>query len=722
MKSKKLKLSLSSSILIGMFLGVLCGIFFGEYCAFLKIIGDGFIKLLQITILPYIIVSLIQGIGGLTVEQAKTLAVKAGGLLLLFWGISIVIVLLMPLSFPKLETAAFFSTSLVEPPMQVDFLDLYIPSNPFKSMADNGVPAVVLFCILCGVALIGIKEKTYLIEGLKAASQMLIKITNIIVSLTPLGVFAISASAAGTMSVEEFGRLQVYLVIFNVAALLLTFWILPKLLVPLTPFKYKDVVGLSRDALITAFTTGNLFVVLTVLTENCKALFKKYDLAREKTDTYIDVIVPVSFNFPNTGKLLMLLFILFAAWFTGKALPLSQYPTFLVSGLLSFFGGIDVAMPFMLDLLRLPSDMYQLYVVTGIINGRFATLLAAMNLLVFTILATCSLTGTVSINKKKLANYLIVTLLLTAGVIGVTRLYFTVFVKSEYTQDQAFVKMHAMADPLPVKIHKPPLPDPPAHDPDRSRLDEIRERGFIRVGYLKDALPHAFFNTRGELVGLDVEMAHILARDLSVSLEFVLIDRGTVEEQVNSGYCDILMMGLAITTERLHDLAFTKTYMDETLAFIVKDHRQDEFSNKEALREMGTLTIGILDVPYYISKIKEALPHAKIKVLGSPRAFFKGAEKNLDAFVYTAEAGSAWTLLYPEFSVVIPSTNMLTVPLAYPMARGDRDFLDFMNVWIELKKKDGTSDRLHEYWILGKGAEVKEPRWSVIRNVLGWVD
>ena len=70
-----------------------------------------------------------------------------------------VVLFLTPLAFPPAESASFFSTSLVEPPKPVNFLDLYIPSNPFKSMADNVVPAVVLFCILCGVALIGIKDK-----------------------------------------------------------------------------------------------------------------------------------------------------------------------------------------------------------------------------------------------------------------------------------------------------------------------------------------------------------------------------------------------------------------------------------------------------------------------------------------------------------------------------------------------------------------------------------
>jgi Na+/H+-dicarboxylate symporter len=193
--------------------------------------------------------------------------------------------LLIPLSFPAWESSAFFSTSLVETPPKVDFLSLYIPSNPFYSMANNIVPAVVLFSILLGVALMGIKDKDVLLKSLATASEALVKITGIIVKLTPLGVFAISAAAAGTMTIEYLGRLQVYLISFNLAVLLLTFGILPLLLIPVTPFKYRDLVGMSKDALVTAFTTGNLFVVLTVLTDNCKKILDKYDLKREKTGT-----------------------------------------------------------------------------------------------------------------------------------------------------------------------------------------------------------------------------------------------------------------------------------------------------------------------------------------------------------------------------------------------------------------------------------------------------
>jgi ABC-type amino acid transport substrate-binding protein len=45
-----------------------------------------------------------------------------------------------------------------------------------------------------------------------------------------------------------------------------------------------------------------------------------------------------------------------------------------------------------------------------------------------------------------------------------------------------------------------------------------------------------------------------------------------------------------------------------------------------------------------------------------------------------------------------------------------------VNLWLELQRADGTIDRLYDYWILGKEPEGNNPRWSVMRDVLGWVD
>jgi ABC-type amino acid transport substrate-binding protein len=239
---------------------------------------------------------------------------------------------------------------------------------------------------------------------------------------------------------------------------------------------------------------------------------------------------------------------------------------------------------------------------------------------------------------------------------------------------------------------------------------------------LKDALPFAFRNTAGHLVGFDVEMAHTLAKELGVSLEFVLLDRSKMAEQLKAGYCDIIMSGLVVTTDRMHDVAFSASYMDLTMAFIVPDYRRDDFKSLKTVQSLDAPRIAIPNLPYFISKLKDLFPKAEIVPLNSPRDFFKGKVKDLDALVSAAESGSAWTLLYPQYSVVVPHPASVAVPLAYPVAQGDQKLVDFTSRWIELKKKDGTIDDLFKYWILGQGAESTRPRWSVIRNVLHWVD
>ena len=71
------------------------------------------------------------------------------------------------------ETAAFFSTTLIERRPPFNFVDLYIPANPFYSLANNVVPAVVLFSIVLGVAVIGLDRKAVLLDLLHVASAAL---------------------------------------------------------------------------------------------------------------------------------------------------------------------------------------------------------------------------------------------------------------------------------------------------------------------------------------------------------------------------------------------------------------------------------------------------------------------------------------------------------------------------------------------------------------------
>jgi Na+/H+-dicarboxylate symporter len=712
-------MSLSAKIFLGLGLGIATGIFLGEITAPLKAVGTAYVQLLQMAVLPYIMITLMSGLGKLKYQEAVRLSIRVGSLLLLIWALTFALLYLLPLSFPNWQSASFFSSTLLEQPQRFNFLE-FIPSNPFHSMANNIVPAVVLFSIAVGLALMGIEGKGSLIAAFDILEEALKRVTKFVSKLTPFGIFAIAANTAGTMNMEQLSRLQVYIITDIVAALGMTFGLLPALIMLLTPLGYREIVWSTKDALLMAFATDNLLIVIPMLTDHGKELLRKGAGASAESESSVDVIVPISFNFPNIGRLLQLLFILFAAWFTKTAITLSGYVNLTVSGLLSFFGKPVAAMPFLLDLLHLPADMLQLYFASGIFVGQFGTLASAMHLFALAVLGGFAMSGALRIQWKRLVPVTALTLGLVAGTVVGLRAYFSLAVENAYDKDKIVAQMKPLFATGPAKLYKsaPPVPT----ESSSSGLKRIHARGVIRVGYLEDNRPASFINGRGELVGLDVEMAHILARSLGVNLEFVPVDRNKMLQQLNEGYCDIVMSGMVLTPERAEAASLSAPYMEQTLAFVVEDYRRSDFSSRESIRKLKSLKLAILDVPYFISFVRERLPKAELVIVNSAEEFFATKGKTVDGFVYSAEGGSAWSLLYPEYAVVIPPPPRIALPMSYAMARGDRELVDYVNALVELKKGDGTYKKLYNYWVLGQFAADTQPRWSVIRNLLHWVD
>jgi len=170
-------------------------------------------------------------------------------------------------------------------------------------------------------------------------------VASFVAKLAPLGIFAISAAAAGTLQVEELGRLQVFLWVYLTAAALLGLVLLPLIIHWATPFSYKEVLSTAGEAVVTALATGTVLVVLSMIVERCKELLEKHGMDCEETKSTVDVLVPTAYSFPSTGTLLGLGFILFSAWYVGSPLGIEQYPSYVVMGALTAFGSMAVAIP-----------------------------------------------------------------------------------------------------------------------------------------------------------------------------------------------------------------------------------------------------------------------------------------------------------------------------------------------------------------------------------------
>jgi ABC-type amino acid transport substrate-binding protein len=318
-----------------------------------------------------------------------------------------------------------------------------------------------------------------------------------------------------------------------------------------------------------------------------------------------------------------------------------------------------------------------------------------------------------------------VTFVLAAGTVGTVRAIGLVLTPPAAMSDvlgSMSVKIRGDA----VTLDTPSAIDPGGAPLPGRRLQVITDRRSLRVCHLEDALPYAYTNRQGELVGYDVAALHRLAIELGVRLEFIGVDRAsvlrpdTITTMLTDGLCDLIAGGVVVTTARAGLIQFSTPYLDETLGFVVPDPDREKFESWDTIRSLGRIRIASPNIPYYQDKVAARVPDAQFVSVNSVEELFQ--LPSVDALILPAERGSAWTMRYPRLSAVVPLPDPIRVPLAFGMPLGEPELAGFVNSWIELKRHDGTFDELYQYWILGKNATPTPPRWSIIRDVLHWLE
>ena len=726
----KKRLSFTSYIVIGLLLGLLCGLFFGDYVVWIKWIGDVYVGLLQMTVLPYVAISLIVNVGRLSLAEGYRLLRVGVGLILVLWLIGLLAFWLMTMAFPVWETGSFFSSRFTEEPPPTNWLDLFVPSNPFRSLAESSIPAVVVFSIGLGIALMTLPNKEAMLNPLNVAVDALAKLNKLVVQLTPIGMFGIVAYTAGTIDFEQFILIQGYLLTYGAAAVILVFVLLPALIAAVTPFSFAEVARAARDPLIAAFVIGNSFVVLPMVIEAVNKLFHRRGIGADDDDSAAEYLVPMAYPFPDIGRIVGLVFIPFAAWFYGTSIDPNSYAGLLGVGLLGSFGKPVITIPLLLSIAELPSDIFNLFIASGVVAARFGDLMKTMHLVSFAVVATCIFNGMFRIDWTRLLLGSGASLLVFLLVVFSIRTYLDVNFKNRYSKEQLITERD-MAFPKDSRIAKITATtltrssrNPDAIGDGQTRVARIKDRGKIRIGFDSDRMPFCYFRAgdQPKLVGFDIEMAYHLADDLQVDIEFVPIDPNYLNEQLQNDHFDIAMSALEGTVKQAALLPAVEPYMDTTLAIVVPDHQKGNFRSTEEIFAIEDLTLAVIKGGFFAERAPKVLPETvQIVELQSASEFFENQTDDIHGLVTSAESGSAWTLRQPNFSVANPLKGRIRVPLYY-LTASDPDFETFLQNWLTLQRADGTYDELYEYWILGLDKEVQRRRWCVIRDVLGWVD
>lgn len=237
----------------------------------------------------------------------------------------------------------------------------------------------------------------------------------------------------------------------------------------------------------------------------------------------------------------------------------------------------------------------------------------------------------------------------------------------------ALVTLAACASPPDTARVKPAEAKAPVGD----LMARIRKAGVLRVGVLS-MVPWAMPDRNGEWTGFDVDIGRQLAADMGVRVEFVRISWSGAADDVAAGHVDVAA-GLWPGPRRGLVVNFSNPYASTLITLVASREKTSGLSESVARERLKNATL----------------------------VAFDSDEAQLDALGSGEVAGLVARTPTPELIALIDARSFslpLTEPLALrsevlAIARGDADFLAYLNTWIRYREETGWLPQRRVYWL-----------------------
>ncbi len=229
-RKKEKKMGLTTKIFIGLIGGLLVGVILNSFVphssfrdavlvdGIFYVVGNGFIRLMKMLVVPLVFCSLV--CGSSAIGDTKSLG-KVGGKTIVFYLLTTALAVTVAISvatvvkpgvgldMSSIETG---ETTVAENVSVVDTILNIIPENPIGALADGTMLQIILFALLIGVLLAKMGERTELIANLfNQCNELMMEMTNLVMSLAPVGVFCMIAKTFANLGFDAFVPLLKYM-------------------------------------------------------------------------------------------------------------------------------------------------------------------------------------------------------------------------------------------------------------------------------------------------------------------------------------------------------------------------------------------------------------------------------------------------------------------------------------------------------------------------------
>ncbi|MGP7816506.1 dicarboxylate/amino acid:cation symporter [Niallia sp. 01092] len=300
MKTLK-KMPLWLQIVIALVLGLILGSVNKTLGTEAKILGDAFIHMIKMTIVPLIFPLTVLGISQMKSGGALgRLSLKA----IIYFEIVTTIIIVMAMLFANL-THIGASADLSEGNAdalsgiagnKIDFREFIlhiIPSNIFVAFSEGNLLAIVYFGVFFGLAIRALKGKAKPIENvLEALSNVMFKVLEYVIKFSPIGVFGSIAYSVATYGFSKLSTL-IELVLLTYAGLAVVLFIILPIIARIYGVRYLELVKEIKDLILIAFTTRSSESVFAPLT----ARLERYGVK----NSIVSFILPLGYSFNLDG-------------------------------------------------------------------------------------------------------------------------------------------------------------------------------------------------------------------------------------------------------------------------------------------------------------------------------------------------------------------------------------------------------------------------------------
>ena len=258
------KKNLFIRIAIGFILGIFIGIILPEFSIATKVVGDVYLKLIKMMIVPIIFVAVAGGICNIeSTEDLKRIGFKTVGLYVVMFVFSCIVSLIVAYAIRPGKDVVFanppvFEQEITNPSISDFFINIF-PDNPIMAMAEGKIFPVIIFTILFSSAIVMSGEKGKpVLDFINSLSTIFFKLLEFVMELSPIGVMSLMAFSVSKYGLGIFSALGKYIITCYIACILTYIF---AMCLPLFLYTKMGIVKLTKSMykvwLVTLSTTSS---------------------------------------------------------------------------------------------------------------------------------------------------------------------------------------------------------------------------------------------------------------------------------------------------------------------------------------------------------------------------------------------------------------------------------------------------------------------------------